>query len=1308
MNIVNEALSSDLVYHLGWMLLHSLWLMAALAIVTGVALKLVPTRFCNLRYVLSSATLALMLCSFTLAALWVPPRNEIVDTQLTVASGIESSDSLAVDASIPAPQTLSGEIVEQGVELLPPAPLEDHPDAFSAPTASKAASEIHADESKAAGWQARLVEAVRVRVVWIVPFWLIGVFAVGIWHLGGLIAVRRLRSLGTRTASKHIQPLFDKMCERMGVRQAVTLLESAVVPTPVVIGWFKPVILIPTSVITGMSIEQLEVIIAHELAHIRRHDHLINLVQTLIVTLLFYHPAVWWISSQIRIERECCCDAMVVKITDRKLDYAQALAHIATMRAGHSGLMVAANGSSLVERLRRIAGLDDTSGASVKAWVAGLLVLLLILAVSVTFVAMQGDGAVEEIDDTSAASFAYDDPTKAILGKWYVQYHAHEYVPDNYWITLEFREDGIAVYSEGSYDGQGVPRLESVDVTYRNYEFDNSGRLLIEQNQSGDSDPFWLVGKCEFRSQQLLISTDELDTPEAVGPAEMILTRAEWPEIIADRRRMALLNQKLDEQLANNIALLATSWDLLTSENFDSQPRSLASFVALDPSRAISPFQTDIKFPEDWDTLGDRDRDIWLSENSGVVYLPLLDVQKIRSPVVFFERPLPGRESLYVFRVLDGRQARVSRMFRKDLDALLEQQIGKGLDAWVFEEADARRAEAAPPAANELDIQGDAIQSFNFWIAPASFEPPNVSMDNPAQHAPGQERPVCRTAEPFITLSDIAQAEIVERASTGPVFELGLRPAALQRLQDYARERLGEPILISMNGELVSVPIANVEPNGRIHVASVNPENRAVYESVVRVVQRAAADRTRITGTWITRHNSGEEGPHSSLLTLSADGQWTTADVWGTPHEPTAVTVNDRYVGWDLNLSMPMFTLGTDPSVGGPVYSLNLRLDEQSLLGRRSMYFIDGDTFRSFIFRGIVVESVSRRVVTQEYPELLAALKKAVAEYEAQQANAHDQGTGEQLNHGDAVVIHQLSNYNDGGTLGVAYTPPGGERIEIAIDGRIAKASDDGNTYLRLYTGAMHPDHDEAKLVDQDSQLEQQVFAALISWVDAHFMREEVDAILREPNIDDLSEQERWALRIETRLDDIFQHRQLQKFAIFPASYDKDEGGQLAVGTPETRRSVYYSKQTQILTLDDIADARLVAAVRGDPLLQITLKAEGARRLEEYTRGHQADALLIMIDGKPVCAPIICGVMKGQFEVLSVADDAQERFKFLIDLVHEQGRDHDVLSIKPTAAINDELTAANISASDTRSVESQSLGEQEFNTEMSVFGLAAG
>jgi hypothetical protein len=160
----------------------------------------------------------------------------------------------------------------------------------------------------------------------------------------------------------------------------VTLLKSALVEVPTVLGWLQPVILLPAAALTGLNPDQLKAILAHELAHIRRWDYLANIAQTVVEILGFYHPAVWWVSSRIRIERENCCDDLAVQVCGNSLQYAKALTSMEEIRHNRTDLAMAASGGSLMARIARLLGrptVDDRRFA----WLPGLIALLLVVGV---------------------------------------------------------------------------------------------------------------------------------------------------------------------------------------------------------------------------------------------------------------------------------------------------------------------------------------------------------------------------------------------------------------------------------------------------------------------------------------------------------------------------------------------------------------------------------------------------------------------------------------------------------------------------------------------------------------------------------------------------------------------------------------------------------------------------------------------------------------------------------------------------------------------------------------------------------------
>jgi TonB family protein len=160
----------------------------------------------------------------------------------------------------------------------------------------------------------------------------------------------------------HAQADLDAMMlgltRRFGFVRRVRVLVSERIDTPMLFGWLKPVVLLPAAVALGFPRHQIELILAHELGHLRRYDHLVNLAQALLETLLFYHPVVHWISGEVRNERELCCDELVLQLTSGEpREYARTLASLEELRHVAGSLALAANGGELLERVRRIVGM---------------------------------------------------------------------------------------------------------------------------------------------------------------------------------------------------------------------------------------------------------------------------------------------------------------------------------------------------------------------------------------------------------------------------------------------------------------------------------------------------------------------------------------------------------------------------------------------------------------------------------------------------------------------------------------------------------------------------------------------------------------------------------------------------------------------------------------------------------------------------------------------------------------------------------------------------------------------------------------
>ncbi len=190
---------------------------------------------------------------------------------------------------------------------------------------------------------------------WALPVWFAGVLVFAI----RLIWISRHAARLQRSGEAAGAPLMEtivRLADRMRISGPVRVAISRLTDTPSVVGWLRPVILLPAATLLSLSVEQLEAVLAHELAHIRRQDYLVNLVQAVAETLLFYHPAIWWVSSRIRHERELCCDDLVVSVCGDAIGYARALTKLERLRMIAPGLALRSTGGSLLFRIQRLTG----------------------------------------------------------------------------------------------------------------------------------------------------------------------------------------------------------------------------------------------------------------------------------------------------------------------------------------------------------------------------------------------------------------------------------------------------------------------------------------------------------------------------------------------------------------------------------------------------------------------------------------------------------------------------------------------------------------------------------------------------------------------------------------------------------------------------------------------------------------------------------------------------------------------------------------------------------------------------------------
>ena len=278
---------------------------------------------------------------------------------------------------------------------------------------------------------------------WIAVFWTFGVLFIGMRDLTGIAAMGRMRKRA-KPVEAGMQLLADQLGASIGLARHVPVFWTETLKVPAAIGWMSPAIMLPVSMVTGFSPEALRAILSHELAHIRRHDTWINLFQICIETLLFFHPVVWWLSGRIRIEREFCCDDIVVDECADRTEYAAALLRMAEVAFSSGNLSLSAQGGDLYQRVRRILHLGEASalrpisGFSVVA-VVMIPVLLGLLSVTVNAI---------ESDETASLHFPDDHSVGVVSVRWKNQdYRQEAWIPDHDmgWTLLAEAQGGVRI-----------------------------------------------------------------------------------------------------------------------------------------------------------------------------------------------------------------------------------------------------------------------------------------------------------------------------------------------------------------------------------------------------------------------------------------------------------------------------------------------------------------------------------------------------------------------------------------------------------------------------------------------------------------------------------------------------------------------------------------------------------------------------------------------------------------------------------------------------------------------------------------------
>jgi beta-lactamase regulating signal transducer with metallopeptidase domain len=352
------------IHALCWTLLHSLWEGLLAAVAAGLVL------LCTQR---SSAALRYRLLTFVFFGLVAGVGATLV-WELSATPTVTVSAQTAWDARASITVSAGGNL-HNAASAAAAAPAQ-------VPATPELASPwfVHALDKGAAFFDAH--------ALFIVSAWLL-ILLTKLAQTGwSFVYVHRVRHRKVRPADGAWPDRLRDLALTLGLRRPITMLESGLIRVPMVVGYLKPVILVPMGILTQLPQDQLEAVLLHELAHIRRRDYLVNILQGLVEAVLFFNPAIWWISSLIREERENCCDDIAIRATHSKAQLIHALVafqEYSLVAIPEYAVAFPGRRNYLLDRVKRIVyNRNKTLNAMEKFLLGGCLVIAACLTLAFT------------------------------------------------------------------------------------------------------------------------------------------------------------------------------------------------------------------------------------------------------------------------------------------------------------------------------------------------------------------------------------------------------------------------------------------------------------------------------------------------------------------------------------------------------------------------------------------------------------------------------------------------------------------------------------------------------------------------------------------------------------------------------------------------------------------------------------------------------------------------------------------------------------------------------------------------------------
>ncbi|HEX8736791.1 MAG TPA: penicillin-binding transpeptidase domain-containing protein [Pyrinomonadaceae bacterium] len=349
--------TSALVHQIGWSLLHSLWQDALIGSVLAALLKLLSRAKPQSRYFIACVALAAMIILPVITAY-------VLHTRQTEAPGMVIDDDSTAVTSVYSGFRNTGVIENERI------------------AGTRKINWLNRTITETRNTSARVEKF----LPWLILLWLAGVFIYAVKLGGGLFRAANLRKLTVNVSNPKLDALVNELTSRLSIKRKIKICESSLINVPMTMGWIYPLILIPPSSLSGLTPFQLQTIISHELIHIKRCDFLINFLQSVAETLLFYHPAAIWASRRIREEREYICDDLTLALCRDSVGYARALTKVARFQRQAEQLAVAATGGELKDRIYRLVSNPQNPGSGKKSILPNVWATVVIsLFLAITF-----------------------------------------------------------------------------------------------------------------------------------------------------------------------------------------------------------------------------------------------------------------------------------------------------------------------------------------------------------------------------------------------------------------------------------------------------------------------------------------------------------------------------------------------------------------------------------------------------------------------------------------------------------------------------------------------------------------------------------------------------------------------------------------------------------------------------------------------------------------------------------------------------------------------------------------------------------